>query len=158
MKPFVRNLEGYAQLDMIPLDPKMHDYRQDGFEHDPYPLPWASYQKIKSILMHVLGQRVFETLFRKEGRIDLYTYKQAAMIIMYHVTRVDMTNDLQTTLICNALATRANSSTVHRSTMFNTVNQLIDLCMFDKAYADKIRKHMFEEAVLDTPWWVQMKY
>lgn len=158
MKPFVRNLEGCAQLDAIPTDPKMHNYQQDGFDHDPYPVPWADYQRIKSILMHVLGQRVFETLLRKDGRIDPFTYRQAAMILLYHVSRVDLSNDLQTTLICNALATRANGSTVHRSTMFNTVNQLIDLCMFEKDYADKIRKHVFEEGILDAPWWVQLKY
>lgn len=158
MHEFVRRLDGVPDIDTYETDLRLSDWRQDGFSHDPFPLPWADYRKLKTILMKVLGSRIFEVLYRSDSGIDSLTFKQAASILMHHVSRFEPTHDLQSSLICNALALRSNISHRQRSAVFADVSSRIDRCMFPTEYAARIREQLFDKGVLDSKWWTQVNY
>lgn len=156
---FERHLSGYPQLDQTPADPSLRDYSEDGFTQDPQPLPWADYRKLKSILLHVLGRRVFEVLYRcADGKIHGDAFRVSAIITMHYVNRYDASVDLQTTLIAHSIAVRANGSATHRAASLVTAERLIEMCQLEPQYKEIVKREVFEDGTLDQPWWTMVPY
>lgn len=152
-------------LDTIPTDPSFQDYREDGFAVDPFPVPWASYKRLKSILHFLLGSRAMEVLLRPQGQINPHAFQLACSILQHHVTRYDQQDDVQSTLIANLISLHANtafpaavSATSVSPMTAAEAERLLAACMLPPDYTAYLRRELLENGVLLSPWWLQLKY
>lgn len=169
MNDFERNLTGFPELDVRLPDPRVADYTSDGFATSPCSLPWANYRKVKSLLLMVLGNRVFEALFRlpdpKRRQLNGETLKTAANILGEYVAKPSPDNDLQSTLIVNVIAKRATiASNGVRASEFEAaqtaeIDRVFAACELDADYVTHLKSKLHgDDGVLSTPWWTPIYY
>lgn len=158
MPGFERQLQGYPQLDQVPVNRQLQDFDRDGFKVYRSPIPWANYLQLKSILHHVLGERTFEVLFRDGVTIERAAFHLAGTIVMHYVGRYSDRADLQTTLIAQIVSMRANMTVGQRAATLTQIERMLTQCQLPADYVKYIQQKISEAKVLETPWWAMINY
>lgn len=158
MNEFLRVLNGFPDIDQTRPDPRVADYQPDGFKANPCPIQWADYRTIKTILLNVLGSRIYELLFRVNRKVDGDAMKLAASIIDDYVVKPNLDNDLQTTLITNLITKKANAVSGDASSKEDEANRLLAACELNDDYIAHVHTALFDQQVFYKPWWSVVLY